>query len=54
MITEASRLTRILPERQAKSLARDRGLETVGDLLAFWPRRYRSRESDQISIVIHL
>ncbi len=46
MITEASRLTRILPERQAKSLARDRGLETVGDLLAFWPRRYRSRESD--------
>jgi len=46
VITEASRLTRILPERQAKSLARDRGLETVGDLLAFWPRRYRSRESD--------
>ncbi len=46
MITEATRLTRLLPAKEAAKFAKARGLETVGDLLAFWPRRYRTRESD--------
>ena len=46
MLSEATPLTKLLPAKDAKNFATSRGLETVGDLLAFWPRRYRGRESD--------
>jgi ATP-dependent DNA helicase RecG len=46
MLTESTPLAKLLPAKEAKKFASDRGLVTVGDLLAFWPRRYRSRESD--------
>ena len=46
MLTETTPLTKLLPAKEAKKFASDRGLVTVGDLMAFWPRRYRSRESD--------
>mgnify|MGYP001018292505 CR=1 FL=1 len=46
MLTESTPLTKLLPAKEAKKFASDRGLVTVGDLMAFWPRRYRSRESD--------
>jgi ATP-dependent DNA helicase RecG len=43
--TESSRLDRIIATA-AKEFAKARGIETVGDLLAFWPRRYRTRDAD--------
>ncbi|HQK32107.1 MAG TPA: ATP-dependent DNA helicase RecG [Phycicoccus sp.] len=46
MTTEATLLTKLLPKVDANKFAKARGLETVSDLLAFWPRRYRPRESD--------
>lgn len=46
MITEATPLRKLLPPKEAGKFAKARGLETVGDLLAYWPRRYRPRESD--------
>ena len=36
----------------APKLAKARGLETVGDLLAFWPRRYRNREADLANLQV--
>jgi ATP-dependent DNA helicase RecG len=46
VLTEATPLSRLLPAKEAKKFAAERGLVTVGDLLGFWPRRYRTRESD--------
>lgn len=45
MATESSPLAPIIATA-AKKFATARGIHTVGDLLAFWPRRYRTRESD--------
>ncbi|GAA4401078.1 ATP-dependent DNA helicase RecG [Fodinibacter luteus] len=45
MATESSKLTPIIASA-AKKFASARDIHTVGDLLAFWPRRYRTRESD--------
>jgi ATP-dependent DNA helicase RecG len=43
--TESSKLAPIIASA-AKQFAKARDIETVGDLLAFWPRRYRTRDSD--------
>jgi ATP-dependent DNA helicase RecG len=43
--TESSKLAPIIASA-AKQFATARGIETVGDLLAFWPRRYRTRDAD--------
>jgi ATP-dependent DNA helicase RecG len=43
--TESSPLRPIIATA-AEEFAKKRDIRTVGDLLAFWPRRYRSRESD--------
>jgi ATP-dependent DNA helicase RecG len=43
--TESSTLAPIIASA-AKKFAQARDIHTVGDLLAFWPRRYRTRESD--------
>ncbi len=45
MATESSRLDRIIATA-AKQFERARGITTVGELLAFWPRRYRTRDAD--------
>lgn len=45
MATESSKLDRIIGTA-AKQFAQARGIQTVGDLLAFWPRRYRTRDAD--------
>ena len=45
MATESSKLAPIIASA-AKQFAAARGIETVGDLLAFWPRRYRTRDAD--------
>ena len=45
MATESSKLAPIIASA-AKQFAKARDIETVGDLLAFWPRRYRTRDSD--------
>ena len=50
MATESSKLSPIIATA-AKKFADARGIHTVGDLLAFWPRRYRTRESDLGSVV---
>jgi len=47
--TEASRLSPIIATA-AKKFATARDIHTVGDLLAFWPRRYQTRESDLGSV----
>ena len=49
MATESSTLAPIIATA-AKKFASARGIHTVGDLLAFWPRRYRTRESDLGSV----
>ncbi len=49
MATEASRLSPIIATA-AKKFAAARDIHTVGDLLAFWPRRYQTRESDLGSV----
>ncbi len=46
MLTESSRLTKVIRPNQAAKFAKARDIETVGDLLAFWPRRYRTKESN--------
>ena len=46
MLTESTRLTKVIRPNQAAKFAKDRGIETVGDLLGFWPRRYRTKESN--------
>jgi ATP-dependent DNA helicase RecG len=43
---ESTRLKGLLGGQAAGKLAKHRGIETVGELLAFWPRRYRSAEAD--------
>ncbi|WP_307812625.1 ATP-dependent DNA helicase RecG [Phycicoccus sp. CSK15P-2] len=45
MATESSPLRPVIAQAAAE-FAEHRDLHTVGDLLAFWPRRYRTRESD--------
>ena len=45
MATESSRLDRIIATA-AKQFEKARGITTVGELLAFWPRRYRTRDAD--------
>ena len=45
MVTESSPLRPVIATA-AKEFEKARGIRTVGDLLAFWPRRYRTRESD--------
>ncbi len=45
MATESSPLRPVIA-KAADEFAKARGIRTVGDLLAFWPRRYRTRESD--------
>ena len=49
MATESSKLAPIIATA-AKKFATARDIHTVGDLLAFWPRRYRTRESDLGSV----
>ncbi|GGL41127.1 ATP-dependent DNA helicase RecG [Phycicoccus endophyticus] len=49
MATESSPLRPIIAQA-AEKFATHRGIRTVGDLLAFWPRRYRSREADLGSV----
>ena len=49
MATESSTLAPIIATA-AKKFASARDIHTVGDLLAFWPRRYRTRESDLGSV----
>ncbi|MFW5468984.1 ATP-dependent DNA helicase RecG [Knoellia sp. CPCC 206435] len=46
MYTEATPLTKVLAAREAKKFKDSRGITTVGDLLAYWPRRYQSPESN--------
>ncbi len=45
MATEESPLRPVIATA-ATEFEKARGIRTVGDLLAFWPRRYRTRESD--------
>ncbi len=45
MATESSPLRPIIAAAE-KDFATHRDIRTVGDLLAFWPRRYRTREAD--------
>ena len=45
MVDEQTRLSSLI-STAAPKLAKERDLHTVGDLLEFWPRRYRSREAD--------
>ena len=45
MATESSKLAPIIASAAAQ-FAKARDIHTVGDLLAFWPRRYRSRDAD--------
>ena len=45
MVTERTRLKGLLGQAASK-LATHRDIETAGDLLAFWPRRYRTAEAD--------
>jgi ATP-dependent DNA helicase RecG len=47
--TESSKLSPIIASA-AKKFATARDIHTVGDLLAFWPRRYQTRESDLGSV----
>jgi ATP-dependent DNA helicase RecG len=46
VVDEHTRLSRVLGGRTASSLAKDRDLQTVGDLLSFWPRRHVTGRSD--------
>lgn len=46
MAGEETRLKGLLGGQAASKLAKHRQIETVGDLLDFWPRRYRSAEAD--------
>jgi ATP-dependent DNA helicase RecG len=45
VVTESSALRPVIATA-AKEFEKARGIRTVGDLLAFWPRRYRTREAD--------
>ena len=46
MAREDTRLKGLLGGQAASKLAKHRDIETVGQLLDFWPRRYRSAEAD--------
>ncbi|KGN31843.1 ATP-dependent DNA helicase RecG [Knoellia sinensis KCTC 19936] len=46
MYSESTPLTKVLAKREAKKFVDARGIATVGDLLAYWPRRYQSPESN--------
>ncbi len=46
MAREDTRLKGLLGGQAASKLAKHRSIETVGQLLDFWPRRYRSAEVD--------
>ena len=46
MAGEVTRLKGLLGGQAASKLAKHRDIETVGDLLDFWPRRYRTAEVD--------
>lgn len=46
MASETTRLKGLLGGQAASKLAKHRGIETVGELLDFWPRRYRTAEAD--------
>ncbi|MFC7486830.1 ATP-dependent DNA helicase RecG [Knoellia sp. CPCC 206453] len=46
MYDESTPLTKVLDKREAKKFKDSRGIETVGDLLAYWPRRYQSPASN--------
>lgn len=60
-LTEQSRMTQVLKKPEAELMAKNKGVETVGDLLEFVPRRYvrpneltdlsRLRVGDQVLIV---
>ncbi|MGL4177971.1 MAG: ATP-dependent DNA helicase RecG [Dermatophilaceae bacterium] len=51
MATESTPLTKVIGST-AHEFVKARGVGTVGDLLAFWPRRYRTRESDLGSVEV--
>ncbi|MEO6789514.1 MAG: ATP-dependent DNA helicase RecG [Ornithinibacter sp.] len=51
MASESSKLAPIIATA-ATPFAKTRDIHTVGDLLAFWPRRYRSRESDLGAVTV--
>ncbi|MGL5929473.1 MAG: DEAD/DEAH box helicase, partial [Dermatophilaceae bacterium] len=51
MATESTPLTKVIGST-AHEFVKARGISTVGDLLAFWPRRYRTRESDLGSVEV--
>lgn len=46
MAGEDTRLKGLLGGQAASKLAKNRNIETVGELLDFWPRRYRTAEAD--------
>ncbi|WP_435203412.1 ATP-dependent DNA helicase RecG [Janibacter sp. GS2] len=46
MAREDTRLKGLLGGQAASKLAKHRGIETVGQLLDFWPRRYRDADAD--------
>ncbi|MFC7491751.1 MULTISPECIES: ATP-dependent DNA helicase RecG [unclassified Knoellia] len=46
MYDESTPLTKVLDKREAKKFKDSREIETVRDLLAYWPRRYQSPESN--------
>lgn len=46
MYAESTPLTKVLAKREAKKFKDSRGIETVGDLLAYWPRRYQNPQSN--------
>jgi ATP-dependent DNA helicase RecG len=45
VVDESTKLTKLV-STAAPKLAKERDLHTVGDLLAFWPRRYTSFDAD--------
>lgn len=52
MYDESTPLTKVLDKREAKKFKDSRGIATVGDLLAYWPRRYQNRESNLAAATI--
>ena len=52
MYDESTPLTKVLDKREAKKFKDSRGIATVGDLLAYWPRRYQDRESNLAAATI--
>ena len=46
VVDESTKLSAVVGARSAGPLARARDLQTVGDLLEFWPRRYLEHTAD--------